>query len=951
MNKTLLVLVILLLCLFGLEALEYTPNQVIVKTNTRGVNFALESSPNLHSWLKGYGVKSIVPLLDRSDNNYYIISTKRDIPLNDIENKRSTFSGVDSIQPNYLNTFHGIVDDPYFLQQQHSLCNISKAWGYTTGDNDIIIAVVDSGILFEHPDLENVIYKNENEIPDNGIDDDNNGYIDDYQGWDFADAPELSTIALGDYTGRDNDASDENYHGTHVSGIIGAETNNGEGIAGVMWNVKILPIRGGFKTTSGGGYLQDDDVSSAIIYATDMGANIINMSWGDSNYSSIIADACQYAYDHGVILVGSSGNDPGPTISYPAKLSTVISVGSVDRDKGLSGFSSYGIDLDIVAPGSEVISTYSIEGDSNGYTTMSGTSMSSPYAAGIIGLLLSYRPDITFDELKTLLYATSEDLGDAGFDIFHGYGLINAENLLASVETPYIAIDYPFENMGVSSSFDIVGTIELDDFFRYSVTYTSEEIPTPLDWYDCETHVNSPEFYDEPITNGVLKRFEVEDEVPDGEYRIRISVQTNSGETYNILKHINIDKTLPYLTEDLYVEKRYRSNIVNYYLKCRFNENVNIVANFYDEDGGEYTSYSSVSDSVIYISFPENLPSGSIDVQLTATNKSGLEYNSGLIEDIGEIDYSSTPINKFSLNQFDTGMIGTKDYYDFDGNGINEFVAMSILDGGFGEVRVLEQSGDSFITKYTFADDFRALDIGNTNDYGMEILGLRLDKLFIYETYEGSNYPLDSYIQEISNAAGGIFADYNGDGEENLLCVINEAAQTVVNLYARQENEFIQRKTLYNTTETDSRNTFVPWLKCARLDSDIYPDIITADKDGDVIIFEIKPGEDDYQVWTTRIPVPNAYYIDYGDITGDGINEFIVGGYVTNQENLNSTHFQFYLFKSDSNDSYYLLDTISFDNVDSNNSLTIVDMNNDGKDEIYLSLTPYLYGIEFVDFL
>ena len=149
----------------------------------------------------------------------------------------------------------------------------------TTGSEHVLVAVVDSGINLEHPDLQANIFINHAEIPDNGIDDDGNGYIDDWIGWDFADAPELAEIALGDYLDQDNDPDDENYHGTHVAGIIGAVGNNGIGVCGVNWNVKLLAVRAGFRTTDSAGFLQDDDAAAAIIYAADMGAQVINLSW------------------------------------------------------------------------------------------------------------------------------------------------------------------------------------------------------------------------------------------------------------------------------------------------------------------------------------------------------------------------------------------------------------------------------------------------------------------------------------------------------------------------------------------------------------------------------------------------------------------------------------------------------------------------------------------------
>ncbi len=950
--------ILLILIISWASALTYSPREIIVKLTDSRAELDIESLPLMSRWLKSYGVRNVTPLTKKISNQFYVIETDRQIPISEIEEKRNQFSSIEYIQPNYLNKFHTTTSDPYFYQQQHELCQIPEAWTFTTGDEDLMIAVVDSGILFEHPDLENVYYHNENEIPDSNHDDDGNGYVDDWRGWDFTDAPTLNNIALGDYTERDNDASDENYHGTHVSGIIGAEVNNGKGIAGVIWEKQLLAIRAGFRTTSGGGYLQDDDVSAAIIYATDMGADIINMSWGSSYYSPIIADACQYAYDRGVILVASSGNDPGPFISYPAKLSTVISVGSVDESKELSSFSSYGPELDIVAPGSQILSTYSMEGNNDGYSELSGTSMAAPYAAGIIGLLISQRPGITFDELKTMLYTTTEYLPigsveASGFNQYYGYGLINAYNLLSTYTNQDIAISYPYEEMGISSSFEIKGKIEIDDFFRYSVTFSSGDEIENIIWKDCFTHNNTPEyFYDYDVEipyNGALREFRIEPELPDGNYRLRLSVQNNSGKVFNILRNIYIDKSIPQMKSQPEIITRYRSNNRQYYLKCHFNESVDIQASVFDSENEEFNAFSSYADTLVFVPLSTQISNGPIDVQFTARNRSGLMYESDLFTQLGQIENTSTPINNFDVSPlFTQEIIPTKDFVDFDENGKNEFVAMTIENGTFGSVAIYEKNGQTFEIKHQFSDNFRPLDIGDSNNSGFDLVGLNLETLYLFDTFPGSSYPLNSYIQSINNVSGAIFADYNNNGRDDLICVVNEPAQTVLKIFQRQINTFEERIRIVNSSTTFARNTFVPWVKCGDLDGDNHPDILIADTDGDVMIYEPDSGDEDYLAWSDRIGVRNAYYLDYGDFTGDGSNEFIVGGYVEDLEIMDNTYFEFYLYKSNGNNSYQLIDTITFDNVDKNNSLAIYDTDGDGKDEIYLSLTPFLYKVEYI---
>ncbi|HRY84729.1 MAG TPA: S8 family peptidase, partial [Candidatus Cloacimonadota bacterium] len=460
---------VFLLAIIGIRALEFSPGQLLIKTREpvtlRGAKTGLRA---LDNYLEGLGAFAAKPVKGMPSQHYFSVSISRTPDWDRIKANSLKFEGVEYIQPNYLRKMLIEPNDPLYPQQMHAMCSIPQAWNLSTGSSQVVVGVVDSGILRDHPDLAENVWYNDLEIPDNGIDDDNNGYIDDYCGWDFCDAPELVDEALGDYLDPDNDVTDENFHGTHVAGIIGAVGNNATGVSGVCWNVKIMPIRAGFRTVGGQGYLQDDDAAAALIYGADMGCRVINMSWGDPNYSPIIADACEYAASRGVILVASAGNDPVPILSYPARLSEVISVGAVNKSRVIAGFSSYGVDLDLVAPGEGVLSTYKVE-EGEMYFEQNGTSMSSPYVVGGIALLLSIMPELSPGEVRSRLLTSCDDLGDPGVDIKYGHGLLNVRRLLENSNPPSISITNPSELAGISSPFEITGSIVGDDFFRYSV--------------------------------------------------------------------------------------------------------------------------------------------------------------------------------------------------------------------------------------------------------------------------------------------------------------------------------------------------------------------------------------------------------------------------------------------------------------------------------------------------
>ena len=248
---------------------------------------------------------------------------------------------------------------------------------------------------------------NPREIPENGLDDDGNGYIDDVYGWDFTDAPNLQ--AEGDYLEGDNEPIDESGHGTHVAGIAGAMPNNGIGIAGVAWGCPLMAIRAGL-SLGGSSRMQDDDSASAIVYAADNGASVINMSWGSEHRSFVIQDAIDYAYEYGAVLVAAAGNSQKPTAIFPAAYRKVIAVASTEQNQQRFYQSNFGASIDIGAPGNVILSTQI----DNRYRLLTGTSMASPHVAGVAALLLAKRPALTHEEVRHILISTADPVHRGG---------------------------------------------------------------------------------------------------------------------------------------------------------------------------------------------------------------------------------------------------------------------------------------------------------------------------------------------------------------------------------------------------------------------------------------------------------------------------------------------------------------------------------------------------------
>lgn len=272
------------------------------------------------------------------------------------------------------------------------------AWSLTTGSTANLIAVIDTGLDLNHPEMQGNLWANPGEIPGNGTDDDQNGYIDDVNGWDFYN--------------KDNNPNDGHGHGTHVAGTIAARGNNGTGVAGVCWRAKILPVK--FLSDSGSGYTSD--AISAVNYASRMGARLTNNSWGGGGYSQALFDAIQAAGQAGSLFVAAGGNsnsDNDARPHYPSSynLDAIVAVAATDSNDTLAYFSNYGATgVDLAAPGMNILSLR----PGGQFASLSGTSMATPHVTGAAALLLTQNPMLTNGQLKQLLLFGGDSLATLG---------------------------------------------------------------------------------------------------------------------------------------------------------------------------------------------------------------------------------------------------------------------------------------------------------------------------------------------------------------------------------------------------------------------------------------------------------------------------------------------------------------------------------------------------------
>jgi subtilisin family serine protease len=429
--------------------MEFAPGEFIVKLKK---DTTLSSSTQFMALNEKHQVSAFEKMFKNAEGtileNIYLVYIPVESDILSIVREYESCPDVVYAEPNGVGTLCGIPNDANFSIQwalhntgqvffnwrgvnysgiPNADIDAPEAWDIETGSPDVVIAILDSGIDYTHPDLAANIWNNTDEIPGNGIDDDHNGYIDDVRGWDFF------------YS--NNDPKDYMGHGTMCAGYAGAVSNNGIGVAGICWDCSIMDV----KVCDETGFFNINRTANGIKYAADNGANVISMSWAFTTLYKSLGDAVNYAYNKGVFLCAAAHNWNTSTKYYPAAFETVTAVGATNqnderctsKDWGKGAGSNFGDWVDIAAPGNLMYSTmptYLVTmndfGYKQNYDYMGGTSSATPLVAGVAALLLSQDPSLTPDEVGALLcgnvdpYISKEYIGT---------GRVNAQKALAAL--------------------------------------------------------------------------------------------------------------------------------------------------------------------------------------------------------------------------------------------------------------------------------------------------------------------------------------------------------------------------------------------------------------------------------------------------------------------------------------------------------------------------------------
>jgi hypothetical protein len=859
---------------------------------------------------------------------------------------------VEYIQKGNVYEMHYTPNDS-LLSEQWALSKIQAfdAWDVTEGSDKVLLAIIDTGIDYNHPDLKNKIKFNEGEMGldqygndkrFNGIDDDGNGFIDDYMGWDFTDRLGFPFDSTGgDYLVWDNDPFDNYGHGTYVAGAAAAETNNYLGIAGAAPGIKILNVR----AFDPNGYGEEDDVAAAMLYAVQMGAQVINMSFGDNSFSYVLRDVVKYAYARNVVLVASSGNTNSSQPHYPSGYAEVICVGNSTDNDFVASNSNWGSTLDLVAPGTLIKTT----GKDGGYATVSGTSLAAPYVSAAAALVLS-TGSYTNEEVKQILKSSTDDIGTPGWDLRSGAGRLNIAKALTVTAPSIIKFDYPGQDFAtMEDTLHISATILSAYFLNYELHLGGSV--NPSSWQLLASGQSQ-------FTSSEIHKLSL-DNFPDSVYTLRLVVYQSNGRTTEERINFHINRVPPtaelitlgpalYGSESTILASVYTDvpSVVKMYFRKALTQ---AEFNFVSLDG-----FATNNQFVKYLHYgfiPKELlePEVIYEIYLEAENLTGLKtfisdsldnffiktsFNSAIASEHimpFELPFGQLYENPVNITSDDNSEIFFNGFYP----GIDLHYGIYKFDGA------------EFIKTDSIKNKIPR-DIGDYNNNGkVDLLSTIQRNGFIDEQeYADSAKFVSRMIDSSGNFWAAKVADLNGDGKAQVIVFSTDTTVSIWNLDANlNKTDSVKLQNFSSKWFGGNRFSF-PKVITADFNGNGRKEIWTVDNDGDIIAWEVNGNTyTPFFEFSTGL-LGSTEYITSGDFNGDGKQDIAV--LLRSIQNLYIAPFN-YLMVFDRDNILFqqaFVDPSAEFNTNFNqvwNSIRLVDIDNDGKDELVTFSFPYAY--------
>ncbi len=880
----------------------------------------------------------------------FTLEVPRGIDLDAALAAYSADTNVFYAQPNNLYTLDFVPNDSaYTSQWALQKIEMEKAWDIEKGSPNILVGVIDTGIDFLHPDLKDNIWVNPGEDVQrrgvfdstafNGKDDDGNGFVDDIIGWDFVN--------------HTNNPVDWNGHGTAVAGVIAARANNGIGVAGIALGCKLVVLRAFDETGLG----EDANIASAIVYAADNGVRVINMSFGDVVISPIMRDMIQYAYDKNVVLVASSGNVGGDDQHYPSNYSGVISVGATTKEDFLTFFTTYGELLDLVAPG-ESIATTTLGG---GYREYSGTSFAAPHVSAVAALIVSHNPAYTSEEVRGILVSSADGVGGEGWSHRFGAGRLNAYKALKLIYAPKVRIESPMTDAGIAQNSVVVLGLAASLFLQsYSLYYGVGQ--NPSQWFEIQP------LTPRQVISDTIAVWNTQG-LADTSYILRLVVTERSGKTIEDKIRVFMDKASPVVTNfqqmDVLDQDKY-GVLITFRTKSLSEGKIYFRPKGTTGSFQELRLNGVVRNHYVLLTSENTLPDVQyeyyLEIKSTALVTTRFD-NNGKNFTFTRSSKVAPRQNNFVLKNYTlpSSYLLNK-VADFNRNGSKQVLLSQYVDGfNYDKMKLFEFRNGDFVQVDSVNRIQIPKDFGDSDGDGkLEVFSQSDGKSFLFEQAVPNGSPFATIVFA-DTVKGNFWAsqmnDIDGDGRLELIARNDEEYMVWKNTGG---NNYSQVAFMPDPTQPgpgESQNQFgPPHSEIADFEGDGKKEILVGDADADFYVYEFNGGNSYVHTWSDENDgVSGSDFITHGDYDGDGKPEFIVGYHTSlglNTDNeYDAPYWTFKMFKATGDNKFAKIWEQTFfgvkDEFYCDSGISSGDIDNDGKDEFFISLYPDYYVFSF----
>lgn len=856
-------------------------------------------------------------------------------------------------------------NDPLYPQQTYlEQAGLPFVWDVTLGDSAVLIGVIDSGLDFDHPDLQTSYKINYGEYGNgkqsNGIDDDANGFVDDWRGWDFTDEPFTGDPRRGDYLDPDNDPSDDNFqsHGTAVTGIINATFSNGIGISSVAPDCKVLVMR----AFDAQGFGEEDDVANAILYGVSMGVRVFNFSFGDYIFSNLLKDIVRFAHNSNAVIVCSAGNDATDRLHYPSAYDEVISVAAADQAGSKAGFSSFGETVDLYATGLQNLTTVRMgKGSSQyggDYDKLNGTSFAAPVVAGTAALLLSRNGGLSNEEVRGILVSTTNLMpGQTGWDHLRASGRLSAINAINNSNNPSVVrIHHPFQDLTASGgSVPLVISAASPLFVSYSLYYAKGQ--NPSQWIPLKENIASQVLQDTVMLWNMSQ-------LPDTSYTLRLAINSNSGRTIEHRMIIFKDSLPPVITDIAFgkvLDKNNYSQLIIFGTNKRTlgkihyrRKNVSepyqyVLADVGTPNLGFITSghIAALSGRALQANTEYEFYIEAVSLNGKSTTFSDPQFVFTTGDYINSYGYSKQP---YSLSYSQAAVTPA----DINGNGKPDLFLNDISDNL--RLNVYEYNAGSFsrISSDNWPEFRIARDIGDVDGDGkLDLLMSRERNGFLYEAPGAGELPVQLVWGDSSsgNFWSSRIADTDGDGQKEILGFGKDGLR-ILESSSGNLNQIAVLPMYGNDSTATSQNTLVEDLNGDGRNEIVYVNDFqssTTFQQETAVNVMTSTGNNSYaRVFLDTLQrFVKSDNVTAGDFDGDGRKEFAVGSVSFNTDIVQ--YYSVVIYRAGAQNTYSVLDVVDIYNYKSytETSTKAADTDNDGTDELLVNTGTQYYILRY----